>query len=906
MSEKLFIIDAMAFAFRSYYAIRTALTDATGRPTNAAFGFTRVLLKILREQQPSHIAVVFDAPGKSFRHAIYPEYKATRKETPQDLKDQFPRMHEVVKALNLTLLVVPGVEADDVIGTLARKAEAEGMEAVLVTGDKDLLQLVSERVKVFDPSKGEEGVWSGPEEVVARFGVGPEHVVDALALIGDTADNVPGVRGIGEKTAKTLLGKYGSLEGLYAHLEELKGKQRERIAEDREQAFFSRDLIVLKQDLDLDVTVQDCRRREPDRSKVIEVFGALAFHSLLQELLPDAEKEGTQRDYTLILREAELRAALAEMRAAGTFAVDTETTSVDPMRADLVGISLSCRAGVAYYVPLGHTPEALTVFRDPDDLTTAEYLEPVPKTRVLELMRPLLEDPAVGKVGHNIKYDLLVFDRAGIQLAGIVMDTMVASYLTDPSRLRHNLDEVSLQYLQRKAIPISDLIGKGAKAITFNHVSVDRACEYACEDADYTWQLSQVFIPKLRERQLEALLREVELPLLIVLARMEKAGIAIDPDVFEHLRAEIEARLGSLETEIFELSGEPFNINSPKQLQAILFEKLGLKPLRKTKTGYSTDVDVLEELSKAHSLPVKILEYRTLEKLRGTYVEALPKLVNPETGRIHTSFNQAVAATGRLSSSDPNLQNIPVRSELGRRIRAGFVPGGPDRYLISADYSQIELRILAHLSGDANLTQAFFDEADIHRDTAARVFKVAPEAVTPEMRRQAKAVNFGVVYGISAFGLARNLGISNADAGRFIDAYFEQYPGVRTYMDRVLEEAKKTGYVSTLLHRRRYMPELKSPDVNTRRGAERMAINTPVQGSAADLIKLAMVRLDEALRDMDAELLLQVHDELLLETVPDLSEQVARITKETMEQAFSLDVPLRVDVGIGKNWAAIH
>lgn len=906
MAETLYLIDGMAFAFRSYYAIRAPLTNSAGRPTNAVYGFTRILLKILREHQPSHVAVVFDAPGKTFRDDLYADYKATRPEAPAELCEQIPRMYDVVKALNLALLVTPGVEADDVIGTLARRAEDAGIDTVLVSGDKDLLQLVSDRIKVFDPSKGDAGTWYGREAVVERFGVGPERVIDALALIGDSADNVPGVRGIGDKTAKKLMETYGSLEGLYEHIDEIKGKQKERLIEDRDQAYFSRELLTIKTDVAVDTTLEDYRRKTPDRRQLIELFNELAFHSLLAELLPDAKEEADKPRYRLVLTESELKAVVAEMRAAGRCAVDTETTSVDPMRAKLVGVSLCCRAGVAYYIPVGHAPEALTIFRDPDDLTTAEQLHPVPKARALELLRPLLEDAAIGKIGHNIKYDLLVLERAGIRLAGIAMDTMVASYLTDPSRLRHNLDEVSLQYLRQKPIPISDVIGKGSKAITFDCVRIDRACEYSAEDADLTWRLAEVFEPQLRERRLEALFKEVELPLISVLARMEKTGIAIDRGVFEELEQEIEGRLGRLEAEIFELAGETFTINSPKQLQQILFEKLGLQPIRKTKTGYSTDVDVLEALAGEHPLPAKILEYRTLEKLRGTYVEALPKLVHPETGRIHTSFNQAVAATGRLSSSDPNLQNIPVRTELGRRIRAGFVPGGPEQMLISADYSQIELRILAHLSGDQALQTAFFQNEDVHRDTAARVFGVSAKEVTPEMRRQAKAVNFGVVYGISAFGLARNLGISNAEAGRFIDEYFAQYPKVRAWIDQTLETARAEGFVTTLLNRRRYMPELNSPDVAVRKAAERAAINTPVQGSAADLIKLAMVRLDAALRDTPARLLLQVHDELLVEAAAQAAEAIAGRMREIMESAFALDVPLRVDVGIGRNWAEIH
>ncbi|MBM3290999.1 MAG: DNA polymerase I, partial [Candidatus Hydrogenedentes bacterium] len=508
--------------------------------------------------------------------------------------------------------------------------------------------------------------------------------------------------------------------------------------------------------------------------------------------------------------------------------------------ADLVGVSMSCKANTGYYVPVGHTPEAMSV------LDLHPHLDRLTRRRALEMLRPLLEDPQIAKVGHNIKYDRIVLERAGVRLAGITFDTMVASYLTDAGRLRHNLDEVSLHYLSRKLVPISDLIGKGAKAVTFDNVPVDSACTYAAEDADVTWRLAAVFQPMLRERGLEALFDEVELPLIGVLARMEQAGIAIDTRVFEELRGEVEGRLAAIEKDIYETAGEPFQINSPKQLQEVLFGKLGLKPVRKTKTGYSTDVEVLEELAHAHPLPEKVLEYRTLEKLRGTYIDALPRLVNPDTGRIHTSFNQAVAATGRLSSSDPNLQNIPVRTEIGRRIREGFVPGKAGYKLISADYSQIELRVLAHLSGDEHLREAFLHDADIHEETAARVFGVMPGFVTPDMRRQAKAVNFGVVYGISAFGLSRNLGISMSEAARFIEQYFQKYPGVKRWIDATLERAAKDGYVTTLLGRRRFVADLATPNQAVRKAAERVAVNTPVQGSAADIIKVAMVRLDAA------------------------------------------------------------
>ena len=694
------------------------------------------------------------------------------------------------------------------------------------------------------------------------------------------------------------------MNGVFEHLDDVKGKVHEQLEAGREMAYLSRQLVTIEVNLDLPVTPSDCVRQAPDPAVVNQVFTEYNFQSILPEemsLVPVEE----MLEYILVLTEEVLCRAIDEMRQAGCFAVDTETTSLDVMQASLVGVSLCCQAAKAYYIPVAHDRSALYIQPNPDELFS-ESITPLPKETVLTLLRPLLEDPSIGKIGHNIKYDYCIFARAGILLGGIVMDTMVASYLTDPSRLRHNLTEVSLHYLNHNMIPIADLIGKGAKSITFDFVPVDRACEYACEDADMAWRLNGVFTPLLRERNLEALCNEIEVPLIGVLARMEMTGIAIDETVFKNLEVEIGGRLAALEEEIYQAAGETFLINSPKQLQSILFDKLKLRPKRKTKTGYSTDVEVLEELALEHPLPEKMLEYRSLDKLRSTYLEAIPKLKNPITGRIHTSFNQAITATGRLSSSDPNLQNIPVRTELGKRIREGFVAQGPEWRLISADYSQIELRILAHLSQDENLLAAFRNKADIHRETAARVFGVSADAVTSEMRRQAKAVNFGVVYGISPYGLAKGLGISNAEAERFISHYFAQYPGIKTWMEMTIENARRDGYVTTLLQRRRYVPELASSDGNVRKGAERAAMNTPVQGTAADVIKKAMVQLDAALRSTNARLVLQVHDELLVESPTDKAEEVAQLVQTIMENALPMDVALSVDVHIGMNWSEIH
>ena len=896
MADRLYVVDGMAFAFRSYFAIRN-LRDSKGRPTNAVFGFARVLLKLLREEKPSHLVLVFDAPGKTFRDDLYPAYKAQRDETPKDLIAQFPVIDRLVEAFGFPVLRIPGVEADDVMGTLARRAEAKGLDTVLVTADKDLLQLVTDRTLVYDPNKGDAGLWYDREGVKQRFGVGPEHVIEVLGLMGDTADNVPGVKGIGEKTAIKLLQQYETMDGLYAHIDELKGKQKERLVADRDQAYLSRLLVTIKTDVEVESDFEKFRVGPLDHGRLSAMFAELQFQSLFEEFAPSPAAE-EKTDYRLVLDRDTLVKVIAEMRAAGEFSLDTETTSTQPMLARLVGISMSCKERTGYYVPVSHQPEANVIDGVPVETLECED--------ALALLRPLFADPNIGKIGHNIKYDLIVLERAGSPVAGVVMDTMLASYLTEPSRMRHNLAEVSLQHLKRKMIPISDLIGTGSKASTFDFAPIQRACEYAAEDADVAWRLHGVFQDALKERELDALHVDVELPLLHVLARMEMAGVAIDRPVFDSLRVDIAARLEIIEAEIVELAGGQFSINSPKQLQKVLFEDLKLTPTKKTKTGYSTDVDVLEELAHVHPLPAKVLEYRTLEKLRGTYVDALPKLINPVTGRIHSSFNQTVAATGRLSSSDPNLQNIPVRTDLGKRIRQGFVPGDPEHRLISADYSQIELRVLAHLSGDAALREAFRQDMDIHSDTAARVFGVPRDAVTPDMRRSAKAVNFGVVYGISPFGLARNMGVSNAAAAEFIDQYFEQYPGVKRWLDAVKDEARRVGYVKTLLNRRRYVPELNGSDKMAQRAAERVAINTPVQGTAADIIKIAMIRLDAALRETRSRLILQVHDELVVEGPADESAEVAATTKRIMEDAMHLDVPLKVDVGIGRNWAEIH
>jgi DNA polymerase-1 len=892
---RFYLMDGTAFAHRSFHAIKR-LTDPEGRPTNAVFGFTKTLLKLLREEAPDYVAVTFDTHAPTFRHDIYAEYKATRKKTPEDLVMQMPVIWEVVDALGIEVVEKDGYEADDLLGTLARRAEEAGMDVVIVTGDKDLLQLISPHTSVYDP-QSKSGRCTA-ENIHERFGLGAQKVVDVMALWGDSSDNVPGVPGIGEKNAKELVSKYGSLEGLYENVDEIEGKKGETLRENRELAFLSRRLVRIDTDVPLDLRIEGCKFEDVNGERALPIFKRLNFHSLIKEF---AQSEKEELDYRVVEDPDALAHLVEELGAAGSFALDLETTSEIPTQADIVGVSFCFRPQTGVYVPVGHVAAALLG-------TDGKQYKQISHEAFIASLKPLLEDESVKKTGQNIKYDMVVLARHGVNLRGVDFDTMIASYLIDPTGGRHNLGDLALRHLAHKMIPISDLIGKGSKAITMDRVPVDRVAQYCCEDSDVTWRLRELFEPMLEERGLTDLFDEVEIPLVSVLARMELAGVKIDLAVFGQLASKLNSEIERVAEEIYELADERFNINSSKQLQRVLFDKLGLRRARKTKTGYSTDVAVLERLSAEHPLPEKLLEYRTLEKLRNTYVKSLPKLMNTRTGRIHTSFNQAVTATGRLSSSDPNLQNIPIRMELGKQVRRGFVPGSDDMRFVSADYSQIELRFLAHLSGDKNLTKAFMKGEDIHGATAAKIFGASKDQVTPEMRRRAKVVNFGIIYGMGPFRLAREFGISMDEAKRFIESYFNIYPGIMEYIDRTVAEAEEKGYVSTVLNRRRYMPELRTAKGAERQYAERAAINAPIQGSAADLIKIAMVRLDAFLAEkhMSTRLLLQVHDELLLEAPLDEVETVKEETKRIMENAYTLNVPLKVDIGVGRNWLESH
>jgi len=883
--DEIYLIDGSSYIYRAYHTTQ-GLSNSKGFPTGAIFGFTNMLVKTLKDKQPSRIAVVFDARGPTFRHEQFEAYKATRPPMPEDLSVQIPVIHDLVAAYRLPMLSLPGYEADDIIATLTEEARAKGLPVVIVSGDKDLMQLVGDDIRMWDPQR--DKIYDAAA-VKEKFGVGPDRLLDLLAMMGDTSDNIPGVPGVGPKTAAKLIEQFGSLDGVFEHIDEISPKgTKDKIAANRDKALLSRDLVRLNDHVRLDKTVDDLKVPEPDTTKLRELFKELEFKRYLDEL--PTEKTLDYSGYETVTTAEGLRAWMDRIGEAKRFAVDTETTSEQPVRAELVGISLCCEDGKAAYIPVGHT-----------------YGDQLEKKEVLDAIRPVLEDPKFEKIGQNIKYDLIVFRNEGIDIHGIACDTMLASYLLDPSRRGHSLDALSQIFLDHAMIPIKDLIGSGKSQRLFSDVDIPEAAEYSAEDADVTFRIAEILCPRIEEEGLGQLFRDLELPLVPILADMELAGVKVDTGYLQKLSKEFGGMIAATEAEIYDISGEEFNINSPKQLGGILFEKLGLKPVKKTKSGPSTSLDVLEQLALEHDLPRKILEYRSIFKLKSTYVDALTDLVNPKTGRIHTSYNQAVAATGRLSSSDPNLQNIPVRSAEGRKIRRAFIP--EDGYLfVSADYSQIELRLIAHLSGDSRLQQAFASGEDVHSITAASVFGVTPAHVTPEMRQKAKTINFGIIYGMGPFNLSQQLGVGLKMARKYLDDYFNTYAGVKRYMDEVPEVAARDGYVTTILGRKRYLPDLNSPNKIQQQAARRMAINTPMQGSAADIMKLAMIHVDRSLKKekLPARMILQVHDELILEVREDAAVDAAALLKRGMEGVYPLSVPLVVDTATGKNWDEAH
>lgn len=895
--EQLFcLIDASGYVFRAYHAIR-GMSNSEGLATNAIFGYVNMLRKTIKDLNPTHVAVVMDPVGKSFRHSLYPEYKANRPPAPEDLKEQFPFIQPLTEAMGFRTVVEDGFEADDLIATLARASAEDGLNVVVVSADKDLTQLVQGTVRMFDSMKAK---WWTKEAVVERFGVPPGQIRDLLAIMGDSSDNVPGVRGIGPKGAAKLLQQFGSLDELLERTDEVAAnKQRENLVEHREMALLSQRLVSLRFDAPFDREWDSYQPREHDVDTLRELFTRFGFRRLAAEILPDASSGGVEVDVPampepVVLDTLEALQKVVEQAARqGRLALDTETTSTRPMAASLVGISMALDPQHVYYIPIAHR-----------ELLGGRQLK---LDQVRETLGPLVADASVAKVGQNFKYDTVVLRNHGFAVDGLDFDTMIASYLIDPGRRSHSLDALSADLLGVKMTSYKEVTGTGKQQVTFDYVPIKQAARYAGEDAWGTLLLADRLGPQLEEAGLVALYRDVELPLSDMLADMEMAGVAINNDELKALSGDFAHRMAALEREIHGLAGIPFNLASPRQLGEILFERLKLPTKRKTKTGYSTDVRVLEELAALHPLPRKILEHRSLAKLKSTYSDVLPTLVNPTTGRIHSSFNQAVTATGRLSSSDPNLQNIPIRGEEGKRIRAAFVPA-PGKKFLSADYSQVELRVMAHLAQDETLLRAFRRGEDIHSRTAAAIFGVMPGLLTPDMRRVAKTINFGIIYGMSAFRLAREQKLSRKQAEEFISRYFERYSGVKSFLESAVADARERGYAETLLKRRRYLPDLRASNHQVRSMAERMAINTPVQGGAADIVKVAMLKLQRQLQasGLPARVVLQVHDELVVEADADVAQEVADIMREAMEKAYELDVPLKVDLGIGDNWAQIH
>ena len=922
-APRIFLIDAYALIYRSYFAfISRPLTNAAGENTSAPFGFTRFLLDIREKFEPDYLAVVFDA-GVSFRDQEYPEYKATREKMPDDLRASLGRVRDIVEAFDDPVVELDGYEADDVIGTLAVKARAAGLEAVIVSGDKDFYQLVGPGVHLMNPGRGgATGVaaeWVDEGNASQKFGVPPSQVADYLALVGDSSDNIPGAKGVGPKTALQLLEQHPSVEELLAHAADVKpARASKSLVENADAVRLSKRLVTIMTDLDVDLDLKALKVGHPNNEALRDIFVELEFRSLAEKyaaaaqaaaapggVAPSASRRaeaGARAGYRTVDTLDALAEVIVAVRAAGRVALAAESSTRDPLRGELVGLALSVESGNGWYLPFGHLQPFELTFEDEDQGDVRNL--PGLRHETTSGLRALLEDAGVDKIGHDLKHQALALSRAGVTLRGMSFDTMVASYVLDPGRRGHTLSELSLEVLAHKPLTFADVAGTGRNAVGFAEIPVDRARDHLAESADLAMRLGDHFDARLDAAHLSDLLAELEMPLIPVLLRMELAGIAIDEGFFRSMRSKLKSELDIIQEEIFKIAGGDFNLNSTPQVRQVLFEKLELPVIKKTKTGPSTDVDVLEELAAmGHEVPRLMMQYRELEKLRSTYVEALPQLVNPHTGRIHTSFNQTVAATGRLSSSDPNLQNIPIRTDIGREIRKGFV-AGPGSVFLAVDYSQIELRVMAHFSGDEAFVTAFTRGIDVHKQTASVIFDVPVDDVTAGMRGQAKTVNFATLYGQGPFSLARQLGISRDEARAFIDTYFERFQGVRDFLDAQVEMAKEQGYVETLMGRRRYVPELTSGNWSVRQFGERVAQNTPIQGTAADLMKKAMIDVQAELDAIatGAMMLLQVHDELLLEVPEGEVDRVRDIVVAKMEGAVELDVPLVAEWGVGKNW----
>jgi len=889
----IYLVDGSSYIYRAFHALPN-LTNSHGEASGALLGVANMLRRLLQEDQPEHIAIVFDARGPTFRHELYPEYKANRPSMPRELSAQVEAILEFVKLQGLPLLQVEGVEADDVIGTLSRVAEEQGMDCVISTGDKDLAQLVTEHTSLVNTMTDTHMDQAG---VLEKFGVRPDQIIDFLTLTGDTSDNIPGVEKCGPKTAVKWLQQYQTLDGVIEHANEIGGKIGEYLRAAIPALPLSRELVTIKRQLELNIAPEQLRRGETDTNGLRKLLQKYEFNSWLKELGTDEvrQAEAATEIYHTVLTLPALDAMLEQLLAAELIAVDTETTSLDPMQAELVGFSFAVKAGEAWYVPVGHdgpgTPQQL-------DLQT-----------VIARLRPVLEDASRPKVGQHIKYDMNVLSNYAIEVKGVAFDTMLESYVFNSTASRHDMDSLALKYLSRQTVHYEDVTGKGAKQISFSQVPLEQASHYAAEDADVTLQLHQHLWPRLQnEKNLASVLQDIEIPLVPVLARMEQRGVLIDGELLKQQSKELAVQIHQLEKDAHSEAGAPFNLASPAQLQKILFEDQGLPVIRKTPKGQpSTAEDVLQELAHEYALPSLILEHRSLSKLRSTYTDKLPEQINPKTGRVHTSYHQAVAATGRLSSTDPNLQNIPIRTPLGRRIRQAFI-APPGHLILACDYSQIELRIMAHLSGDEGLLTAFRSGVDVHQSTASEVFSVNYHEVSSDQRRAAKAINFGLMYGMSAFGLARQLNIGRQEAQAYMDTYFLRYPNVQQYMEATREQAREQGYVETLYGRRLYLPDITASNMQRRQGAERAAINAPMQGTAADIIKRAMISVDAWLQTEkpDACLVMQVHDELVLEVAEDELEGVRDEVVARMTAAADLAVPLIVDSGHGKDWDTAH
>ncbi len=887
--EKIFLIDGSAFLYRAFHAIQS-LSTAQGHPTNATFGFTRILMKLIREKNPVYAAVFFDVKGPTFRHKLYEAYKANRPPMPDELAAQIPDIRRMIAALNIPVVQKTGYEADDLVGTFARMAQDQGFEVVMVTGDKDFIQLITDHCILWDPMKD---TVMDRNAVLGDMDIEPAQFIDVLGLAGDASDNIPGVKGVGIKTALKLVAEFGSIDNLYQNLDQVAKKKKlyENLNAGRDLVILSRDLATIDQHVKIRETIEDFRLKPFDTKQAFALFNELEFKSLAQEF---AEKADTSKKiYKLITQVHEMEKLAKVLENKQVFAIDTETTSKNPMEADLVGISFSYMEDSGFYIPVAHTKET----DQPD------------KTDILRIFGPVLENPDIRKVGQNIKYDYIVLARYGLDLKGIAFDTMIASYLLNPATRGHGLDQIAMNLFGYKMLSYEEVVGKGKDQIGFQNVAVADAVFYAAEDADLTFMAYRHFLKQLKDEGLYDLMERFEVPLITVLADMEMTGFKVDKQELAELSKTFEAEMALLEQEIYDLAGERFNINSSQQLGGILFEKLQLKSAKKTrkKTAYSTDVEVLTKLAASHPLPEKLLRYRTLGKLKSTYADALGQLIHPDTGRIHTSFNQTITVTGRLSSSHPNLQNIPIRKPEGRKIRKTFVPK-EGCTLVSADYSQIELRILAHCAEDEILMEAFCNDEDIHTRTAMEVFQVLPGFVTDDLRSQAKAINFGIVYGMSAFRLANDLNISRKMASTYIDNYFSRYAGVKKFIDNTIRHTRETQETTTIFGRKRRLSDIRSSNANLRNFAQRAAVNTPIQGSAADLIKLAMIQMAQALEknSMASRMILSVHDEIIFETPFAEKSDLMDLAREVMEGVYPLKVPLKVNFGSGANWAAAH